>query len=60
MNTPDHRLRRAKRELRRQRIDLSLPEKVRQVVDLQKVAVETIGRRRSLREIERVWPLRDR
>lgn len=60
MNTPDHRLRRAKRELRRERIALSLPEKVRQVVDLQKVAVNMIRRRRPLREIERVWPLRDR
>ncbi|HVR44387.1 MAG TPA: hypothetical protein VMS56_13195 [Thermoanaerobaculia bacterium] len=54
------RLRSGKRELRRIRADMSLPEKVRQVVELQKVAVTTIRRRRPLRDIERVWPLRQR
>ncbi|MGH9457274.1 MAG: hypothetical protein ACRD2J_06485 [Thermoanaerobaculia bacterium] len=40
MNTPINRLRRVKRELRRERVDLSLPKKVRQVVELQKIAMK--------------------
>lgn len=39
---------------------MSLPEKIRQVVELQKVHVTIVGRRRALKPIERVWPLRDR
>ena len=54
------RLREGKNDLRKSRIEMSLPEKVRQVVELQKIAVATISRRRPLRELERVWPLRDR
>ena len=55
-----NRLRQAKRELRRQRVAMSLPEKIREVVKLQKVHVTIVGRRRALRPLERVWPLRDR
>lgn len=54
------RLREGKRQLRRSRIAMSLPEKIRQVVELQKVHVTIVGRRRALKPIERVWPLRDR
>jgi hypothetical protein len=54
------RLREGKKDLRNSRIEMSLPEKVRQVVELQKIAVTTISRRRPLRELERVWPLYDR
>lgn len=55
-----NRLRGGKRQLRDARTGMSLPEKVRQVVELQKISVTTIKRRRALREIERVWPLRPR
>jgi hypothetical protein len=54
------RLRKGKRELREARRKMSLPEKVRQVVELQKIHVKTVGSRRKLRDIERVWPLRKR
>lgn len=54
------RLREGKRQLRRERAAMSLPEKIRQVVELQKVHVTIVGRRRALKPSERVWPLRDR
>ncbi len=54
------RLREGKRQLRRERVTMSLPEKIRQVVELQKVHVTIVGRRRALKPIERVWPLRER
>lgn len=54
------RLREGKRQLRRERVTMSLPEKIRQVVELQKVHVTIVGRRRALKPLERVWPLRDR
>lgn len=50
-------LRAGKRELRRRRVAMSLPDKVRQVVELQKIALPLIRRRRALRSWERVWPL---
>lgn len=53
-------LRDGKRELRRKRIAMSLPEKVRQVVELQKLVLPAIRRRRPLRVWERVWPLDER
>jgi hypothetical protein len=53
------RLREGKRQLRRERVAMSLPEKIRQVVELQKVHVTIVGRRRALSPLERVWPLRD-
>ena len=55
-----NRLREGKRQLRRERVAMSLPEKIRQVVELQKVHVTIVGRRRALGPLERVWPLRTR
>jgi len=54
---PLSRLQHGKQELRATRRAMTLPEKVAQVVELQKIAVVTISRRRRLTEIERVWPL---
>ena len=51
------RLREGKRNLHRQRVAMSLAEKVRQVVELQKIHVAVVGRRRTLRPLERVWDL---
>lgn len=53
-------LRAGKENLRESRRAMSLPEKVRQVVELQKIEVQMIGRRRPLSRRERVWPLRQR
>ena len=53
-------LRDGKRELHRRRLAMSLEDKVRQVVELQKIHVTVVGRRRALRPLERVWPLRQR
>lgn len=53
-------LRAGKRELRRKRVAMSLPEKVRQVIELQKIVLPAIRRRRPLRSWERVWPLDER
>ena len=59
MTDPDllARLREGKRQLRRARVAMSLPEKVRQVVELQKIHVAIVGRRRKLGPLERVWDL---
>ena len=54
------RLRDGKRDLRQARLTMSLPEKVRQVVELQRIALPFIRRRRELRSWERVWPLDER
>jgi len=54
------RLRDGKRELRRARIAMSLPDKVREVVKLQEFHVKTASRRRPLEPRERVWKLGDR
>lgn len=51
------RLRQGKRDLRLARRAMSLPDKVREVVELQKIAVTTIRRRRPLKDIERVWTI---
>jgi hypothetical protein len=51
------RLRDGKRGLRRKRIAMSLEEKVREVVELQKIHVAVVGRRRALHPLERVWNL---
>jgi hypothetical protein len=51
------RLRNGKRELRARRRSMSLPEKVRQVVELQRLALPLIQRRRPLHAWERVWRL---
>ena len=52
------RLRNGKRELRHKRVAMSLEDKVRQVVELQKIHVSMVGRRRALQPLERVWQLR--
>jgi len=61
MKTPDatviRRLREGKEHLRGERKALSLPEKVRQVVELQKATLPMIRQRRELRDWEKVWPL---
>ena len=62
MNTTPHpdvleRLREGKRQLRRERTAMSLEEKVRQVVELQKIALPILRRRGRLQGWERVWPL---
>jgi hypothetical protein len=51
------RLREGKRELRAERVAMSLPEKVRQVVELQRMVLPTIQQRRPLEPWERVWRL---
>lgn len=54
------RLREGKRKLREDRRNMSLPEKLRQLVELQKIEIEMIRRRRPLTARERVWNLRQR
>lgn len=55
-NTLD-RLREGKEKLRQTRREMSLPEKVKQVIALQRIELEMIRRRRPLSERERLWPL---
>jgi len=50
-------LRAGKEELRRRRRALSLAEKVEQVVQLQRIVLPMIQRRRALKAWERVWDL---
>jgi hypothetical protein len=60
MRVPDdtnERLRQGKRDLRASRRALTLPEKVQQVVELQKVAVKIAKSRNALTGRERVWKL---
>ena len=54
------RLRAGKQNLRKKRIAMSNPEKVEQVVELQKATLPMIRRRRELAEWEGVWPLSKR
>jgi hypothetical protein len=53
------RLRNGKRDLRVTRRNMSLPEKVAEVVRLQRITLSAIRRRREPTELEYVWPLRD-
>ena len=53
-------LREGKNALHRSRVAMSPEEKIRQVVELQKIFVSIVGRRRALRPLERVWQLDDR
>lgn len=53
------RLRDGKVALRAARRSMTLAEKVREVVRLQRVALPLIRQRRELRAWERVWPLDD-
>jgi hypothetical protein len=59
MNDPNlqARLRAGKSQLRARRTNLSLPEKVAQVVQLQSVVLPLVRRRRNLKPWERVWTL---
>ena len=52
-----HQLREGKREMREARTNMSLPEKVQQVVRLQAATLPMIRRQRELKVIERVWSL---
>jgi hypothetical protein len=49
-------LREGKRQLHAAHRTLPLREKVRLVIELQRIALPLIARRRPLRDIERVWP----
>ncbi len=51
------RLRAGKNELRSRRRNLSLPQKVAQVVDLQRAVLPLLRRRRALKAWEKVWTL---
>ena len=50
-------LRTGKQKLRKQRRELSLPEKVELVVQLQRIVLPQIQRHRTLKPWERVWDL---
>lgn len=50
-------LRKAKAQLRAQRRRLTLPEKVAQVVELQRAILPAVRQRRPLKPIEKVWNL---
>ena len=54
------RLAAGKRALREIHRTASLPDKVRQIVELQKLHVNTAKRRRELGELETVWQLEER
>jgi hypothetical protein len=57
-DSPIHRdLRAGKEALRRQRRALSLAEKVEQVVQLQRILLPQLRRRRKLKPWEKVWDL---
>ena len=53
-------LRNGKRELRAARRSMSLREKVREVVQLQRVTLSAIRRRREPEDWEYVWALREK
>ena len=50
-------LRRGKAELRREREHMPLPEKVRQVIELQRLVYPLLARRRALEPWERPWEI---
>ena len=52
-------LRAGKQQLRMSRRNLPLPEKVTQVVELQRIVLPIIARRRPLEWWEQVWDLGD-
>lgn len=53
----DHDLRAGKKLLRTRRRNLTLPEKVAQVVELQRIVIPQLRRRRALKPWEKVWDL---
>lgn len=50
-------LRAGKQKLRARRRDLTLPEKVAQVVELQRIVLPQLRRRRALKAWEKIWNL---
>ena len=52
-----HDLRAGKQILRARRRNLTLPEKVAQVVELQRIVLPQLRRRRALKAWEKVWNL---
>ncbi len=50
-------LRQGKDELRRAREQLPLPEKIRQVIELQRLQYPLLARQRTLRSWERPWEI---
>jgi hypothetical protein len=50
-------LRQGKAELRRDREVLPLPEKIRQVMELQRLQYPLLARQRTLRSWERPWEI---
>ena len=52
-----HELRAGKQALRKRRREMSLAEKVEQVVQLQRIVLPQLQRRRALKPWERVWDL---
>lgn len=60
-NVPDaiRRLREGKETLRAERRAMTLPQKVRQVVQLQEIELKAIRRRREPNAREQVWQLSD-
>ena len=50
-------LRRGKAELRRERERMPLPEKVRQVIELQRLVYPLLARQRALEPWERPWEI---
>lgn len=50
-------LRQGKADLKRQREQMPLPEKVRQVMELQRIVLPLIARQRPLRSWERPWEI---
>jgi hypothetical protein len=50
-------LRQGKDELRRDREALPLPEKIRQVIELQRLQYPLLARQRTLRSWERPWEI---
>ena len=50
-------LRQGKDELRRDREELPLPEKIRQVIELQRLQYPLLARQRTLRSWERPWEI---
>ena len=50
-------LRVGKQELRSRRRNLTLPQKVAQVVELQRIVLPLLSRRRALKPWEKVWDL---
>jgi hypothetical protein len=51
------RLRQGKAQLRTRRREMTLPDKVRAVIELQRACLPLLARQRPLRSWERIWDL---